>query len=134
MMPRFLKKKLLFFFCAIIFSSYGYCNTKNHLYQHKGDTVKITIPNVFTPNGDGKNDSWSMIVTDGLEIFDLTTKIYNRWGKQVFESTNINQNWNGHNVYEGSLCSSGIYFYVISYTDGNTNETKTLKGFIELIK
>lgn len=133
-----MKKKLLFFFSAIIMSGYcfGYTNKllllKN--YRPAGDSIKITIPNIFTPNNDGKNDFWSMIVTDGLEIFDMQTSIYNRNGKLVFESTNITQNWNGHNVYEGSLCSDGTYFYIISYTDGNTNKTKTLRGYIELIK
>ena len=100
----------------------------------KNDSVKITVPTVFTPNNDGKNDFWSIIVTNGLAIFDLQTTVYNRYGKVVFESTNIVQNWNGHNLYEGSLCSDGAYFYVISYTDGNTNETKTLTGFLEIIK
>jgi gliding motility-associated-like protein len=131
-------KKLLFFFFAIITSGYCFSNSNKQLFYTKyhptGDSIKIVIPTIFTPNNDGKNDIWNMIVTDGLEIFDMKTNIYNRWGKQVFESTNISQNWNGHNVYEGSLCSDGIYFYVISYTDGNTNQTKTLRGFLELVK
>ncbi len=109
-------------------------NAYSHVNIFASDSVKISVPNIFTPNNDGKNDTWSMIVTNGLEIFDLKTTIYNRYGKQVFESTNTHQNWNGYNLYEGSLCSDGSYFYVISYTDGNTNQTKTLKGFIELIK
>jgi gliding motility-associated-like protein len=131
-------KKLLFFFAAIIISNYCFSYSNKQLfcknYRSAGDSIKITIPNIFTPNNDGKNDIWNMIVTDGLEIFDMKTNIYNRWGKQVFESTNIYQNWNGYNVYEGSLCSDGTYFYVISFTDGNTNQTKTLRGFLELVK
>ena len=112
--------------------------TKNHAlnssFRNPNDSVRIVIPNVFTPNNDGKNDTWSMVIDNGLEIFDMETTIYNRWGKQVFESTNIRQNWNGYNLYEGNQCSAGTYFYVISYTDGNSNETKTLKGFLEIIK
>ena len=137
-MFKTMHKKLLFFFSAII--TYSYCFSYSNMplfsknYRPVGDSIKITIPNIFTPNNDGKNDFWSMVINDGLEIFDMQTSIYNRWGKLVFESTNIRQNWNGHNVYEGSLCSDGTYFYVISYTDGNTNQTKTLRGFLELIK
>lgn len=100
----------------------------------RSDSILISVPNVFTPNNDNKNDTWSMNVVNGLEIFDIQTTVYNRWGKKVFESTNINQNWNGHNFYDGDLCSEGTYFYVISYTDGNTNKTKTLQGFLELIR
>lgn len=134
--------RLFFLFIAFIFlfnkgfsnatSNKKDCFRKN--YSVKGDSIKISIPNIFTPNNDGKNDFWSMIVTDGLEMFDLKTNIYNRYGKQVFESTNIHQNWNGNNLYEGNPCSDGTYFYIISYTDGNTDETKTLKGFLEIIK
>jgi gliding motility-associated-like protein len=102
------------------------------LNAFRSDSVKITVPNVFTPNGDGINDTWSMIIVNGKEVFDLQTTIYNRFGKRVFESTNVRQVWNGFNQYEGTLCSDGSYFYVISYLDANTNETKTLKGFIEL--
>jgi gliding motility-associated-like protein len=75
-----------------------------------------------------------MIVLNGIEIFDLETTIYNRWGKKVFESTNIHQNWDGNNLYEGSPCSSDTYFYIISYTDGNINESITLKGFMEIVR
>ena len=131
------------FTTAFFISTFGFGHTytqKNSLpsyaknYSSQGDSVKIIIPNVFTPNSDGRNDTWSMIIDNGLEIFDMETTIYNRWGKQVFESTNIKQNWNGYNLYEGNQCSAGTYFYVISYTDGNSNETKTLKGFLEIIK
>jgi len=133
------KMNKVFFFLVVLSSLFvkGYSHSvalNKNIYISKNDSVKITIPNVFTPNNDGKNDFWSMIVTNGLEIFDLKTTIYNRNGKIVFESTNINQNWNGHNLYEGSMCSEGTYFYIISYTDGNTDETKTLKGFIELLR
>ena len=105
--------------------------SKNSL---QGDSVKITIPNVFTPNNDYKNDTWSMIITNGIEIFDLQTTIYNRWGKKVFESTNTNQHWDGNNFYDGNECTAGTYLYIVSYTDGNTQETKTLKGFIEIVR
>jgi gliding motility-associated-like protein len=98
------------------------------------DSVNITVPNIFTPNNDGKNDTWNMLIEGRGLIFDLQTTIYNRWGKKIFESTNINQDWNGCNFYDGVPCSADTYFYIISYTDGNSNENKTLKGFLELIR
>jgi len=109
-------------------------NIKISTKDCSSDSIIISVPNVFTPNNDGKNDTWSMIILNGLQIFDLQTTIYNRWGKKVFESTNVHQNWNGHNLYEGSPCSADTYFYVITYTDGNTKETKTLQGFLEIIR
>ncbi|MBS1646149.1 MAG: gliding motility-associated C-terminal domain-containing protein [Bacteroidetes bacterium] len=93
----------------------------------------MIAPNVITPNGDGINDTWSTIIVDAKQVFNLQTTIYNRYGKRVFESTNIKQVWNGYCQYEGTLCSDGAYFYVISYLDANTNETKNMSGFIELL-
>ena len=129
-------KRILFLFASLTLlsiSSFGNSVQAKKIRFH-GDSIKITVPNVFTPNNDYKNDTWSIIVTDGIEVFDLETKIYNRWGQKVFESTNTHQHWNGYNLYNGNECASDTYFYVISYTDGNTNQTKTLKGFIEIVR
>src|SRR5690606_12895014 len=55
----------------------------------------IRVPNVFTPNGDGVNDSWTIA---GLESYpDVDVKVFNRWGNIVFQSTGymeVNE-WNG---------------------------------------
>ena len=134
-----MNKTILSLIISSLISLFGFGNISTSSFTTKyfynpNDSVRIAIPNIFTPNSDEKNDTWSMIIDNGLEIFDMETIIYNRFGKQVFESTNIRQNWNGNNLYEGNPCAAGTYFYIISYTDGNSNETKTLKGFLELIK
>jgi gliding motility-associated-like protein len=98
------------------------------------DSLSIVVPNVFTPNDDGINDTWSMIVHDyGITIFELQTIVYDRWGKEVFQTTNIHEVWSGHSQI-GKACSSGSYFYVISYINSGTGSRETLKGFIELLR
>ena len=118
--------KKIFFITILLFA---FNQSKANL---QGDSIKITVPNVFTPNNDGINDTWGIIITHGGGLLDIQTTVYNRYGKRVFESTNVHQNWNGINQYEGSLCSDGTYFYVITYFDGNANENKSLKGFLQL--
>jgi gliding motility-associated-like protein len=51
------------------------------------------IPDIITPNGDGKNDEW---VIEGLQIYpDVTVEIYDRWGKRVFYSRGYDVNFDG---------------------------------------
>ncbi len=74
----------------------------------------LYIPNLFTPNGDGKNDFWC-IYSYGVITMDL--KIFNRIGEKVFESTDINTCWDG--FYNGVRSLPGVYVYYvkISYAD-----------------
>lgn len=73
--------------------------------------INIDIPNVFTPNGDGVNDSFyfNNKVINATEI-----NILNRWGNIVYYSTN-NFTWDGI-TNSGELCSQGTYFYIIKTT------------------
>lgn len=80
----------------------------------------IELPNVFTPNGDGKND---LFVIQNLELGVAPIKIYNRWGKVVFESSGYNNDWNGKDV------SDGVYYYIMDYPLDNKKYT----GFVQVI-
>jgi gliding motility-associated-like protein len=98
------------------------------------DSLSVKVPNIFTPNNDGVNDTWSIILHDyGISLIDLQTTVYDRWGVPVFQSTNINQVWLGHTP-TGRLCSAGSYFYIISYTNGATGALEELKGYVELVR
>jgi gliding motility-associated-like protein len=90
--------------------------------------------NAFTPNGDGTNDFFEMenlpAVADFNRILPVDNclyryngiKIYNRWGKEVFESKDRNFKW------DGSGLPAGVYFYVIDYT------TRRFKGTVSIMK
>ena len=77
--------------------------------------TEFYIPDAFTPNGDGKNDFFSY-VGDSVEIND--TKIFNRWGEQIFQSSG-KVFWDGY--YQNKLCPNGVYVYQIKYTNNSTN-------------
>ncbi len=70
------------------------------------------IPNIFTPNGDGRNDTFEPSISCAPIGFDLS--IYDRWGREVFRSTDIAMLWTG-NAADGLEHSEGVYYYVIKY-------------------
>lgn len=70
--------------------------------------VKLQIPNLFTPNGDGINDKF---VIEGLENYDKKAlTVYDKNGKIVFQSGNYKNNWSGEN------CSDGLYNYEFTFS------------------
>ena len=98
----------------------------------------VSVPNIFSPNADGINDSWQLIISSGaLSILNYQCTVYDRWGAKVFDSSTspgmTGNAWDGHTT-SGLAASEGTYYYVISYTDAKTNEPKNLKGFLELVR
>ena len=69
---------------------------------------ELNIPNVFTPNQDGVNDTY-MISGKGITEFSIV--IVNRWGNVIFESNDILISWDG--TSNGQPCQDGVYFYII---------------------
>lgn len=75
----------------------------------------VGVPNVFTPNGDGKNDTFTIIV--GGLVTDVKMLIYNRWGNLLFTGEGPMLAWDGK--YNNQEVSDGVYFYILTYIDNN---------------
>ncbi len=88
---------------------------------------RIVVPNVFSPDGDGVNDFFT-ITSGGLKSYSLI--IVNRWGNVVFESDNPTVHWDG--TSNGKACDEGVYFYQLQAASG-TNEY-AFDGMVTLIK
>ena len=73
------------------------------------------IPNVFSPNGDNINDSWSL--EDTFLYSDSKVSIYGRFGSLIFESVGYYEKWNGTNT-NGAEVPDGVYFYSIELGNG----------------
>ncbi len=73
----------------------------------------ITVPNAFTPNGDGKNDF--LYPLNAFNATNLEFKIYNRYGQLVFETRDWTRKWDG--TINGQLQSPGTYVWTLRYTD-----------------
>lgn len=100
------------------------CRTEQKLGPIIVKAPKITIPNVFTPNGDGNFDFFQ-IEYSGDEAFYLI--INDRWGVTCFETYNKEQGWNGKDL-NGQDLPEGVYFYSVRF--GKLNDV----GSITLVR
>jgi gliding motility-associated-like protein len=76
------------------------------------DILALFIPNVFTPNGDGENQTFRVITADVKEI---EVFIYNRWGILVYSYNSLDGGWDGK-TDKGSVAPDGTYFYIVNAT------------------
>lgn len=88
----------------------------------------IWIPNGFTPNNDGLNDTFSIST---LGIKKLTITIYNSYGEEIYSCNGVDCNWNGE--HKGVPCIEGVYSYIVS---ARTGEDKLInhRGTITLLR
>ena len=75
--------------------------------------IAIHVPNAFTPNNDGLNDILKAIPV-GIKEFKFFT-IYDRWGKQVFTTTDYHKGWDGNN--HGIGLAGGNYIWIAGAID-----------------
>lgn len=73
----------------------------------EGDLSGLLIPDAFSPNGDGKNDSWMIEYLQNVNPNDFKVEIYNRAGALITSSETLDISWNGENGLDGT------YWYVI---------------------
>jgi gliding motility-associated-like protein len=96
-------------------------------------TCEPFIPNVFTPNGDGRNDKFQVFAN--CEFQDFKIEIYDRWGTRLFVAADWLGGWDG--TARGQELPPGVYIYKIEYTAGDKNgnpTTTTKQGSITLIR
>lgn len=93
---------------------------------------KLLIPNIFTPNGDGKNDAFKVQYT---ALTEFNVAIFSRWGTKVYESADPSQGWDGKDK-QGQEAHPGVYFYVITAKDrkGSPITDDTIKGTVTLMR
>jgi gliding motility-associated-like protein len=93
-------------------------------------TNDIDLPTGFTPNGDGNNDEFKP-AGSALFTSEYDFRIWNRWGQEVFRSTEPTKGWDGY--FEGKPSQTGVYAYVITYKNVY-NEPKVKKGNVTLVR
>jgi gliding motility-associated-like protein len=91
----------------------------------------VFIPNVITPNNDGRNDVFEIAI-QGEEYFHLT--IMDNKYKKIFQTENKNEVWEGTCQYDGSNCPSGVYYYFLEYKFQGQEKPVQKRGTIQLIR
>ena len=77
------------------------------------------IPNIFTPNSDGVNDTYKLAGKDDPCYDVMEVKIYNRWGQLIYTSQDPNFEWDG-TFEDGKQCGEGVYLVIMDGTFGST--------------
>ena len=93
-------------------------------------TCFISVPNAFTPNGDGLNDY--LYPLNAYKAKNLKFAVYNRFGQQIFFSSNWQTKWDGSR--NGKKMDQGTYVWMLDYDDPITNQHVNTKGTVILIR
>ena len=91
----------------------------------------FAIPNVFTPNNDGHNDTWFVITQGSLATVEQE-QVFDRWGEVVFDALRDGTiEWDGK--YQGKMQLMGNYVYMVKVKINATGEEKVVRGNLALI-
>lgn len=118
-------------YTVTLFVTKGSCNESTQNVIKVDVPSSLTVPNVFTPNGDGVNDLYFVKASN---LKNISAVIFDRWGHKVYDLPEGGSNieWDGTNL-QGKECAEGTYFYVIKGT-GNDGQTYEEKGTISLLR
>lgn len=94
----------------------------------------LFIPNAFTPNGDGRNDTWLAV---GNNIAEFEMMVFDRWGGVLFRSTDVHQGWDG--TVDGQPVPNDVYAFRITYRlqedgDGRVGFEQSKMGHVQVIR
>jgi gliding motility-associated-like protein len=107
----------------------NFCGTTTARVEFKKGLCRLEMPNVFTPNNDGLNDAFEVKFPDFIKTFRM--RIFDRWGKIIFDTTNPLQGWDGK--YKGLNQDTGNYTWLITLTDLH-GKTENASGSVLLIR
>ena len=94
-----------------------------------GPAFTFYIPNAFTPNFDGFNETF---YGRGTNIAKYEMKIFDRWGSMIFKTTDLEKGWDGKTDKDIEI-KEGLYIYLIKITD-SFNRKHTYRGRVTLVK
>ena len=105
-------------------------------HEDPTEQFSYTLPNVFTPNGDGFNDVFEPIVTGIDLIVSAKTVVFNRWGNILHDTDDPLIQWDGKSKQTKMDCPPGTYFYIcdITYQSQTGEEKLHLQGSITIVR
>jgi gliding motility-associated-like protein len=105
------------------------CSNTTNTNVNAEDCCGIMVPSAFSPNGDGLNDKFGAISLG--HPYNFRMSVFDRWGKLVFHSLDINQQWDGS--YNGQPAALATYFYLIQ-SDCANGMPFVKKGDVTLVR
>lgn len=96
----------------------------------KNCDCNTTVPNAFSPNGDGINDVFKPTFTCFPQNYRFS--VFNRYGQLIFETRDFNTGWNG--TYNGSAAPVGTYYYIIKYYNSGLQKDEQFTGSVTILR
>lgn len=93
-------------------------------------TSLLEMPNAFSPNGDGVNDIYKA-KDNHRSIIEFHAYIFNRWGVQLYDWTDINGGWDG--TYKGSQVADGVYYCLVK-AKGADGKTYNIRRDVNILR
>ena len=107
------------------------CSDSLSLSATVRDNVALYVPNTFTPDGEEYNTIFLPIFSTGFIPNNYQLIIYNRWGEEIFQTSNYLIGWDGYLNFQ--LCPNGIYNYRISYERKDGEAPNVVMGHVNLL-
>ncbi|MBK7763371.1 MAG: gliding motility-associated C-terminal domain-containing protein [Bacteroidetes bacterium] len=107
------------------------CETHDTVYIKPGSCCEeVYLPNAFSPNNDGQNDTWRIVSSTGMLIDKFA--VYDRWGNVVWYTKNPRDVWDG--TYNGKEATIGTYFYILQYECLSDGKNYLRKGDVTVLR
>lgn len=105
------------------------CRNFDSIYVGPDFTTLVVVPDAFTPNGDGLNETIKPLIFCDFNLDYYG--VYNRWGQEVFTTRQENAGWDG--TYKGKAADMGVYHYHITGKN-DKGEFRRYKGSFTLVR
>jgi len=93
--------------------------------------ILLYVPNAFTPDDDEFNQNWGIHIS-GIDIYDFTLLVFNRWGEIIWESHDPSETWDG--TYNGVYVPQGVYTWKLETKDVLNDAKFEYNGFLTIIR
>ncbi len=111
-------------------TEYGCKDTITKIIDVQPEVI-LYVPNTFTPDGDEFNQAWGIHI-EGIDIYQFTLDLYDRWGEKIWESSDPSAKWDG--TYNGKPVQSGTYTWHITAKDRLNDNRYTWNGNVNVLK
>jgi gliding motility-associated-like protein len=113
-----------------VIDNLGCSDTTSRILTVESDVLSF-IPNTFTPDGNEYNQGWGFNFA-GIDEYRFNLYVFNRWGEMIWECHNPNETWDG--TYNGFPVQQGMYSWKADFGVVNTDERRSINGFVNVIR
>jgi gliding motility-associated-like protein len=104
------------------------CNDTAYITIVVEEQSTVYVPNAFTPNTTGQNETF---LAYGTNVQEFELLVFDRWGMLIFQSDDINKGWDG--TYKNDPCQEDVYVWRIIWTDSQNKKHKMM-GHVSLLR